>query len=297
MLTHKSIACTLRLRWLLLVGMSRSQCDEFASRTLSHIGVRNRKHFVCCPVWQGFFASATSLPRGKWEKEREARAIEKCKHKNKLDVTRSAKRRRREIESFKNEHRKIYLGEKTGKKENPMGNTGHRNARREKKNCRWTESIRLVLRFVCFGTCARLHYHHFYFCVFKLPVCQPLTLENVFFSARYSWPRCWINYFETIWIYLFCHSFWYIPFFFVSPVGWNVFGFGESVLVFFFPFLLRHELLWNYHNLTIGNHRITLSLVCSRQHFIFIRGGKTSEYNNWAQSVSDSHFWTARTQP
>lgn len=172
------------------------------------------------PFGRFFFASATSLPREKWEKEREARAIEKCKHKNKLDVTRSAKRRRREIESFKNEHRKIYLGEKTGKKENPMGNTGHRNARREKKNCRWTESIRLVLRFVCFGTCARLHYHHFYFCVFKLPVCQPLTLENVFFSIRYSWPRCWINYFETIWIYLFRHSFWYIPFFlFLQSVG------------------------------------------------------------------------------
>lgn len=29
-----------------------------------------------------------------------------------------------------------------------------------------------VLRFVCVGTCARLHYHHFYFCVFnRLSAC------------------------------------------------------------------------------------------------------------------------------
>lgn len=92
----------------------------------------------------------------------EKKTIEKCKHKNKLDVTRSAKRRRREIESFKNEHRKIYLGEK------PMGNTRTLQfafiLKKEAARFVWDEHRNRwrVLRFVCFETCARLHYHHFY---------------------------------------------------------------------------------------------------------------------------------------
>lgn len=121
------------------------------------------------------FAARTS---GRMGDGREWSTIEKCKHKNKLDVTRSAKRRRREIESFKNEHRKIYLGEK------PMGNTQVR------QDFRWTESM------PCYGLFALKRARAF------------ITIISTFHLQLKMSVALRTNYSETIWIYLFCRSFW-----------------------------------------------------------------------------------------
>lgn len=126
MLTHKSIACTLRdcadcCCWLICARtrnartlkryINKAQTNRNSLGALIFFFCRSLcvSPFYAFTLTRARFGSFLSLKR---HASRRETAIEKCKHKNKLDVTRSAKRRRREIESFKNEHRKIYLGEK-----------------------------------------------------------------------------------------------------------------------------------------------------------------------------------------
>lgn len=127
MLTHKSIACTLRdcadcCCWLKCARTTNARpLKRYINKAPTHTPKRSLGAliFVRRPLCVSPFCAFTltrarfgSFPSLKSRASRRETAIEKCKHKNKLDVTRSAKRRRREIESFKNEHRKIYLGEK-----------------------------------------------------------------------------------------------------------------------------------------------------------------------------------------
>lgn len=158
-------------------------------------------------------------------------AIAKCKHKNKLDVTRSAKRRRRqrlkrrrEIESFKNEHRKIYLGEK------PMGNThtyrntktvyGKNSARctqNRKTQMIWIDSVLFALKRARTPSLHTQTYTFFTFVPVQLSTSQPKKMSFFLFFVfvfvfLFDWHFALRT--KTIWIYLFYHSFWYILLFF-----------------------------------------------------------------------------------
>lgn len=236
--------------------------------------VWERKHpsLVPCAAW---------MPRKSAPREEDT--IEKCKHKNKLDVTRSAKRRRREIESFKNEHRKIYLGEKKA-----MGNTGNERTERERKRdrkkrlrvnkreiFRWTESIR------CVTVCLRWNVRtpslpSFLLLRLQLPVCldMPTTAAEIsiyfvlslLFSHSAVLSKLLRNNLDlSLLPFILIYSVFFFLFLLLFSVCWLVrwFVHCESDDDFQHRFLLGHEMLWNYHNLTIGNHSITLFLLQS----------------------------------
>lgn len=195
MLTHKSIACTLRLRWLLLVG--KREPGECASEwawihRIQWVREKESICLVCQLIRENLLAEDEK--RGT-ERETARSAFEKCKHKNKLDVTRSEKRRRREIESFKNEHRKIYLGEKKsdGKHGDTMMLMEWALAR---EKFRWTESIRCVT--VCLLWNVRTpSLPSFLLLHLQLPVCLSATntlskcLFSIFSLFHHLRIRCW----------------------------------------------------------------------------------------------------------